>query len=308
MPKRLLVQIDDRELAITNPGKVLWPGEGYTKADLIKYYAQVAPYLLPYLYQRPLTVVRYPDGITGHSFYQKNLPSHAPPWIPTATVTGKHGTIRYPLCHDRATLVWLANQAAIELHPWHSQLGSPDHPDWVVIDLDPNAGATYEMVIEVAMAIKALLDRLELTGYPKTSGVSGLHIYIPLEQRYSYHQAASFAEQIGKIIAGLLPRVATNERWIKDRGPRVYIDHLQNLPGKTIVAPYSLRPQPGAPVSMPLRWEEVTTARPQDFTLTTALSRLAKTGDLFRPVLTQKQSLDKAFSLFPQLVPLSRPL
>ncbi|MDI3280871.1 MAG: non-homologous end-joining DNA ligase, partial [Bacillota bacterium] len=253
--------------------------------------------------RRPLTVVRYPDGIAGESFYQKNLPEHAPPWIRTWTVLSLESgrPIRYPLCEDLPTLVWLANQAAVELHPWHSRIDRPHYPDWAVVDLDPAEGATYRDVIRVALAVKDLLNQLGLRGYPKTSGATGLHVYIPLQRLYTYRQVSRFVGHLGQVVAAALPEIATTERMVRRRTGKVYLDHLQNLPGKTIVAPYAVRPRPGAPVSTPLTWDEVPSLDPASLTIKTVPQRLARVGDLFRPLLEGGQELTRAFDLWPDL-------
>lgn len=287
-------EVAGRPLALTNLGKVLWPDAGYTKADLIRYYVQIAPFLLPHLLDRPLTVTRHPNGILADSFYQKDCPPGTPDWVTTHRVEGKEKAIDYILADSPATLAWLANQAAIEVHPWLSRIDAPDHPDVAVIDLDPAEGATFADVVTVARLAQALLAELRLAGYPKISGATGLHVYVPIERRYAYRVVSRFVGRIGELIVQAAPDTATNERLVKRRTGRVYVDHLQNLPGKTIAAPYSLRPLPGAPVSMPITWEEVGAFPPDAFNLETALSRVQRTGDLFAPVLEHPQNLDAA--------------
>lgn len=264
-----VVRVDDREVELTNLDKYLWPEDGITKADYIHAVFMLSHLLLPQLRDRPLTVTRYPDGIDGDWFYQKDCPEHAPDWIPTYPVTSPGGdkVTRYILAQEPATLVWLANQAAIEFHPWMSRVQSPDFPDYAVIDLDPSEGASFDDVRLVAKAVRHVLDHLGLVGYPKLSGATGIHIYVPLVPKYTYDVTRQLAGYVGKVIAAALPDKATNERLVKKRGPRVYIDHLQNLPGKTIVAAYSARPKRGAPVSVPFDWDELDTVDPLHFTL-----------------------------------------
>lgn len=266
---RVKVRIDERDLELSNLDKVLWPDVGITKGDLIRYYATVAGRLLPHLAGRPLTLTRYPDGITGSMFYQKDTPDYAPDWLTTHTVSSisSERQIRYALAEEPAALVWLANQGAIELHPWMSTVDRPDCPDYAVIDLDPAEGATWADVAEVATLMKVALEKLGLVGFPKLSGASGIHIYVPLASRYTFKQTSEFVAYLGRLLVQVYPEKVTSERSVKKRGSKVYVDHLQNLPGKTIVAPYVPRPIAGAPVSVPIEWSELGLVTPQQFTL-----------------------------------------
>lgn len=288
------VRVGGYELQLTNLDKLLWPESGYSKADYIAYMSDVSPYLLPYLEERPLVVTRYPDGIPGKFFYQKNCPAYAPDWIQTYETYSKarEGSIRYIIAANRATLIWLANQGAIEMNPWHSTKARPHFPTYAIFDLDPAAGATFEDVIDIAGLVKTALDELNIRSYPKLSGATGIHIYVPLEPRYAYRLVSAFVARIGALIVAAYPKKATNERMVANRAGRVYIDHLQNLPGKTIVAPYSVRPLTGAPVSMPIGWEELPFVRPGDFTIKTSMQRLLTHGDQFAEVLTRPQCID----------------
>lgn len=296
--KSQLVEVDGCTVRLTNLTKVLWPEDGLTKKDLIWYYTQIADTILAHLRQRPLTVVRCPDGIAGKSFYQKNVPSHTPDFVNTAVVGEGKEAITYIVPTNRATLIWLANQAALELHPWLSTLKNPLHPDVIVFDLDPAEGSTFEDAREIALILKTALDELGVRGYPKLSGATGIHIYVPVIPKYSYQVTSRFVGFLGELMVKLYPRKVTNERLVKKRTGKVYIDHLQNLYGKTIVSAYSPRPLPGAPVSVPVTWEELESVKPDQFTITSVPQRLEKVGDLFAPVLTDRQSLDQ---LLPEL-------
>lgn len=295
--------LDGRSLTLTNLDKPLWPEDELTKADLIRYYLKAAPYLLPHLAGRPLSITRHPDGIHGESFYQKNTPAYAPAWIARFPVFGDGHTTEYPLCEERATLVWLANQAAIGLHPWLSTVAHPDRPDLMVIDLDPAEGATFDQVRQVAHLIHTCLQALGLKGYPKLSGATGLHIYVPIAPCYPYSTVSQLAGQIGALVVQAVPGTATNERRVRDRTGRVYIDHLQNLPGKTIAAPFSVRPLPRAPLSMPIAWDEIDRFEPDAFRLAELLGGpidgvLANRAPLFAPVLELRQNLTPALEHF----------
>ena len=290
------ISIDEQEISITNWDKVLWPDTGYTKGDLIRYYSLAAPYLLAHLRDRPLTVTRYPHGIEGTSFYQKNCPQYAPAFVETVTVTGDEPdkTINYILAQNRPTLVWLANQACIELHPWLSLHTRSQYPDWLVFDLDPAEGCDFDDTREIAFLVKRALDELGLASYPKPSGATGIHIYVPIEPKYTYKITSGFVGSVGKILEAVYPAKITTERLVKNRTGRVYIDHLQNLPGKTLAAPYSPRPRAGAPISAPVTWQELEVVYPHQFHLGNMLERLQITPDLFGPVLGPGQSLDQA--------------
>jgi bifunctional non-homologous end joining protein LigD len=263
---------------ITNPDKVFWPKEGYTKGDLVAYYRRVAPYLLPYLRDRPLVLTRYPDGIEGKSFYQKDAPDYAPDWLRLETLwsEGSEREIRYFVIESEEGLAYIANMAAIPLHIWSSRMPSLQHPDWCILDLDPK-GAPFAHVVQVARAIHKLCDGIELPHFVKTSGSTGLHVLIPLGARYTHEQSRSMAELLANLIVKELPEIATVERQLDAREGKVYIDYLQNGHGRLLVAPYSVRPVPGATVSMPLNWSQVTARLDMHrYNLRTAPELLAK--------------------------------
>ncbi len=246
------------KLVLSNLDKVFWPDEGYTKGDLIDYYRTVSPWLLPYLKNRPLVLTRYPDGIEGKNFYQKDAPDFAPEWIRTVRIWSDSSSreLEYFVCEDEASLLYLANLGTIPLHIWMSRASELERPDFCVLDLDPKE-APFKHVIEIARGLRKLCEAIDLPCFVKTSGSTGLHILIPLGARYTYEQSRTLGQLLAQIIVAELPAIATVTRNIDARQGKVYIDYLQNRRGQLIVAPYSVRPLPGAPVSAPLRWHEV---------------------------------------------------
>jgi bifunctional non-homologous end joining protein LigD len=287
--------VGGHELRFTNLSKVFWPKEGLTKRDMINYYYQVAPYIVPYLKDRPQTLNRHPHGIEGESFYQKDVKGKAPEWIetyPYYSYADKREK-EFLLACDEASLLYIASLGCIEINPWHSRAASPDNPDWCIIDLDPDKNS-FNQVVEAARITKNVLDAIGVPSYPKTSGSTGLHIYIPLGARYSYHDSKELGRTIARIVHNEIPGFTSIERKTAERGGNMYIDFLQNRPQATVAAPYSLRPKPGAPVSMPLHWEEVKKGlKITDFHMRNAVTRLKKEGDLFKPVLGKGIQLDK---------------
>ena len=282
---------------LSNLDKVFWPGEEYTKRDLVAFYDRIADVLVPHLKDRPMVLERFPGGIGGDSFYQKNAPDFLPDWIPRVAVTSDSAarSIDYILCNDRRTLVYLANMACVSQHPWSSRIDHLDNPDFLIIDLDPSEGVPYSVVCKVANRVRHVLESLELRSYPKTSGATGIHILVPLQRRYGYDDVRNFAEILARLTVSGLEEVATIQRSIQERKNKVYVDYLQNGRGKTIASAYSLRPRPGAPVSTPLEWSEIgSKLRPESFNIRTIFSRLDRKGDLFEKVRTDRQSLRKA--------------
>lgn len=290
-------EAERREVRVTNPTKVFWPKERYTKAELVAYYEAVAPHLLPYLRDRPLVLTRYPDGIDGKSFFQKDAPDFVPGWVRTERIYSKEAgrEIDYFIVNDLETLRYVVNLGTIPLHLWSSRLGSLDRPDWLVLDLDPK-GAPFAAVVRVARRLHRILERLELPGFIKTSGATGLHVLLPLGARYSHEEARTFARLLAMLAVEAEPEIATVARPLRARGGKVYLDFGQNGHGRTIVAPFSVRPLPGAPVSCPLRWEEVTARLdPARFTIKTAPARVERLGDPLAPVLMD--AIDMASAL-----------
>ena len=258
-PKTLLT-IGKRDVAVTNLDKVLWPKDGYTKGDLIAYYRAVAPVLLPHIAGRPLTLERYPNGITGEGWWEKSVPKGAPPWVNTVTVDAstRAGGLTFVVCDDEATLAYVANLAAIVLHVWYSRVPTLDVPDFILIDLDPWEGCTIATLARVALAVREELTNIGVTPLVKTTGGSGLHVVVPLEPQYDWDVAKGFAELIARRTHDVLPKETTLERTTAKRpAGSVYLDYVQVGKGKTYVAPFSVRPRDGAPVSMPIAWAEV---------------------------------------------------
>jgi bifunctional non-homologous end joining protein LigD len=282
---------------------VFWPEEGYTKGDLIDYYAQAAEALLPYLAGRPVHLLRYPDGITGKSFYQRRAPDFLPEWVQTVPVDiGEEHAVPHLLCGDRRTLLYLVNLGSIDLHPWLSGVQHPGFPDWAVLDLDAKE-AGFEQVVTVARAAGRLLRGLGLRPYLKTSGASGAHVYIPLTSGHTYEQSRLFCEAVARLLVREHPRVASAEREPRARRGKVYVDFLQNRRAATVVPPYVVRPLPGAPVSMPLDWDELSRdLDPRRFSLDTALPRLEALGDPFHATLTDRQRLEPAIAAMQRLL------
>jgi bifunctional non-homologous end joining protein LigD len=280
---------------LTNPDKVYWPEDGFTKGDLIRFYDRIAPYLVPHLMDRPLVFDRYPDGIHGDHFYQKDAHDYTPDWIRTQEIwsSDTERFIRYFIGSDRDQLLYIANMGAIFQNPWSSRVQFIEYPDYVIFDLDP-VDAPYATVQEVAITLKGILDQLHLRSYPKTSGASGIHVYLPiLENRFTYEDVRIFAEAVSRVVVQQLPEIATVERVVRKRTVgTVYVDFLQNVKGKTVASVYSPRAVIGACVSTPLKWEEF--KKPldaRDYTIMTVFDRLEKYGDLFAPVLEDRQDI-----------------
>ncbi len=294
------VLVDGHELALTNLDKIYWPDSGFTKGDFIRYYYQIAATILPHLQDRPLVLKRYPNGIKAPAFYQHNLEG-APPFIKTWTspANDKGEQIVYALCNNRATLVYLANLGALQISPWHSRYLTTQHPDYVVLDLDPGPDTKYPKICTVALIIRDLLDKAGLQSCPKTSGSRGLHIFIPVEAIYAHEQATAFAEVVARLTHDFSPKDTTIERMTRKRpAGTVYIDYLQNGLSKTLAGVYTVRAREGATVSAPLTWPEVEQClQPAQFTIKTMGDRIDKVGDLFLPVLELKQRLKQALAI-----------
>ena len=285
--KDMVVVIGGNRLELTNLDKIFWPEEKYSKGDVIDYYRKVARSMLPHLEDRPESLYRTPHGITQKGFFQKEAGTLPPPWVKTKEIFSKHvdKNIKYVVCQDEATLVYMANLGCIEINPWLSRLQCLDFPDYFVIDLDPEE-ISFEKVIETALAVREVLDKAGAPSFPKTSGASGMHIYVPLGAKYDYQTAEKFARLVATMAHHLLPAFTSLIRTPRKRQQRVYLDFLQNKAGQTLAAPYSIRPRPGATVSAPLRWEEVKSGlQPGQFNIRTMPARLEQLGDLFKGVL-----------------------
>lgn len=288
-------RVNGHDLKFTHLSKLYWPEDKVSKRDMFNYYYQVADYILPYLKDRPMSLNRFPGGIHSQSFYQKDVRGKAPDWaetFPYTTSDGEHKA--YLLGNDEAALLWMASLGCIEMNPWFSRSASPDHPDYCVIDLDPDKN-TFDQVIHVACLTKGILDQIGVPCYPKTSGSTGIHIYVPLGASYTYDQSQMFAKIVVSLVHQQVPEFTSLERMISNRKGKMYLDFLQNRPGATIAGPYSLRPKPGATVSMPLTWDEMKAGLTmKDFTIFNAIDRLKETGDLFKGVLGKGIDLAKS--------------
>jgi bifunctional non-homologous end joining protein LigD len=286
----------DRPLRLTNLDKVYFPGEGLTKGDLIQYYASVAPVLLPHLQGRPISMSRYPEGIEGQSFYEKRAPGHQPDWMRTTPVPSdsQGGIIDFLVADSVESMMWFANMACIETHPFHSREGRLEHPDYAIFDFDPAEGSTWDQVVAGAQLLEVALRQLGLSGYPKLSGARGLHVYVPLEPVHDFSRVRRFVGEVGNYLAAANPADVTME-WDKPkRKGKVFVDHNRNAFGQTVASAYSVRPRPGAPVSAPLTWSEVGEVANGDVTIVNLWDRLQRFGDLFAPVIAGGQTLDAA--------------
>lgn len=291
-----VIRLDGHDVAVSNRDKIYFPDENITKGDVIDYYQAIHKYLLPYLKGRPESLKRNPQGIKDHGFFQKNAGDEAPDWVDTWSMPSESAgrDVNYIVCNNRSTLLYLNNLGCIELNPWNSKVSSPDHPDYMVLDLDPSDKNSFEEVIEAALVVKEVLDEAGAVAYCKTSGASGLHIYVPLKAQYDYDQARSFAAIVARIAEQRLPHTTTVERSLNKRKGRIYLDYQQNSIGQTLASVYSVRPRPGATVSAPVSWKEVKPGlHPSQFTLRNMGKRLTKIGDIFAGVLKGKIDLEK---------------
>jgi bifunctional non-homologous end joining protein LigD len=279
----------------SNRSKIYWPKEGITKGQLLDWYDRMADVIVPYLRDRPVHMLRYPDGIEGKSFYHKNVTGRMPDWVKTVVVKEEGGEeVRYVVCNDRDTLLQLVNLGSIDLHPWLSRTDEPEMPDWAIIDLDPSDD-DFSKPVRIARTVGKVLHGAGLRPCLKTSGKTGLHIYVPLVRKYSYEQARMFCEVVARMAVIEHKGIATVERNPAKRGDKVYVDYGQNRREQTVVPPYVVRPVPGASVSAPLDWDELSgRVHPSELNLETVPERLDRLGDLFRGALTDLQELEPA--------------
>src|SRR5881275_1225456 len=283
---------------LSSADRVLFPDDGVTKGDLFAYYEKVAPTLVPHLRDRPFTMKRYPHGIDGEVFFQKQAPKHLPDWISTRQFTthpreGGERLVDFPLVNSPEAVLWMVQMNCVDMNAWYSRVDKPHRPDFVLFDLDPPDDG-FELAIEVAHLIRALLDRVELPGYVKTSGADGIHVVAPIARRSTFEQTYAFAERASRLLEQRHQGKVTTE-WLKKKRHGVLVDHRQNGSGKTIASVYSVRPKPGAPVSTPLHWDElIDGVRPRDFSFKVVLDRVAARGDVFAPVLEDPQPLAAA--------------
>jgi bifunctional non-homologous end joining protein LigD len=296
----ILMEIGRRTIRLTHPDRVLFPGDGVTKGDLARYYLEIGDAIVPHLRERPFTLKRYPHGIHGQAYFHKQAPKGKPSWIPTRRFRtwprqGESRLVDFTLVNETAALAWMVQMNCIDMNAWYSRVDKPERPDYVVFDLDPPESRNgFAQAIRVAHLIREALEELGLRSYPKTSGADGIHVLVPITRRSSYRNAYDFAELVSRGLEAGNPGLVTTE-WLKKKRRGVLVDHRQNGHGKTIASVYSVRPKPGAPVSTPLRWEELgEKVRPRDFGMREALQRVERHGDLFEPVLRGGQSLGPA--------------
>ncbi|HZM18053.1 MAG TPA: non-homologous end-joining DNA ligase, partial [Gaiellaceae bacterium] len=300
-PMETEIRKGKRTLKLSNLDKPFWPDEGITKGDLLSYYRDVADVVVPHLKDRPFTMKRYPDGAFGKFFFQKDAPKHMPDWIKAVEITvttrdkpRERRRISAPLVNDELALLWMVNMGCIDLNTWYSRVDKPERPDFVLFDLDPSDDVGFKETVQVALLVKQALDTVGLESYPKTSGSDGIHVLVPIARRHTYEQTREFAEIIASALARAHYGLVTTE-WVRRKRRGVLIDSNQNGEGKTIASVYSVRPREGAPVSTPLRWDEVNEKLdPSSFTMDVVRERIREHGDLFEPVLHGKQSLTAA--------------
>jgi bifunctional non-homologous end joining protein LigD len=287
-----------RRVRLTNPDRVLFPDDGITKGDLFAYYDAVAPVLVPHLRGRPFTMKRYREGLAGEGFFQKQAPKGMPPWIRTRQFrtyprAGGSRLVDFPLVNSREALLWMVQMHCIDMNAWYSRVDKPRRPDVVVFDLDPPEGG-FALAVRVAHLVREALEALGLRSYVKTSGADGIHVLVPIARRSTFEQTYEIAERVSRSLEARHPGLVTTE-WLKGKRSGVLVDHRQNGWGKTIASVYSVRPRPGAPVSTPLRWEELTEdVAPRQFGMREVLARIEREGDLYEPVLRGGQALGPA--------------
>ncbi len=297
-------KVNGLKMKFTNLSKLYWPEDKVTKRDMLNYYYQMAPIMLPYYKDKPQTLNRFPNGIHGKTFYQKDVKGKAPDWAKTYPYysNADEREKEFFVITDEAGFLYAAWLGCIEINPWNSRIQKPDNPDWCIIDLDPDK-QSYDQVVETARVTKEILGAIDVPAYPKTSGSTGMHIYIPFGAKYSYEHCKEFGRVIAKLVQAQLPELTTIERIVRNRGGKLYVDFLQNRPQATVAGPYSLRPKPGAPVSMPLHWEEVKKGlKITDHNIWNAVDRVKEMGDIFKPVMGKgidlKKALKKVESVF----------
>lgn len=289
-------EINGKTIKFSNLSKIYWPDQEISKRDLLNYYYKMAPYIMPYLKDRPQTMYRFPNGIHKPGFYQKNVKGKVANWLPTYSYYSEtdEREKEFPVCNDEAGMLYLVSLGCIAMNPWSSTASNPDHPDWCILDLDPDKNP-FEQVIEAAQVFKEVLDAMEVPSFCKTSGSTGLHIYIPLQKKYTYEDSKEFGRAIVKVVHNQLPGYTSIERLTSKRKGKLYLDFLQNRPQATVASPYSVRPRPGAPVSMPLHWEDVKPGlKILDYTIFNSNDKVKEQGDIFSGVLGKGIDIEKA--------------
>ncbi|MEU8568166.1 non-homologous end-joining DNA ligase [Streptomyces pathocidini] len=298
MAETVELNVGGRPVRLSNPGKVYFPERGFTKLDLARYYLSVGDGILRALRDRPTTMERYPDGVAGESFFQKRAPKNLPDWIPTGRISFPSGRYADEICPtEPAAVVWAANLGCLTFHPWPVRRADTEHPDELRIDLDPQPGTDYEDALPAALELRDVLDGLGLRGWPKTSGGRGLHVFVPIVPEWTFTQVRRAAIAIARELERRAPDRITTAWWKEERGTKVFVDYNQTARDRTIASAYSVRPRPHAPVSAPLRWEELPDARPEDFDLATMPVRYADIGDIHADMDEHAFRLDAALEL-----------
>ncbi|MEV4437244.1 non-homologous end-joining DNA ligase [Streptomyces sp. NPDC049585] len=298
MAETMELTVGERTVRLSNPGKVYFPERGYTKYDVAQYYLSVADGIVRALKDRPTTLERYPDGVTGESFFQKRAPKNLPDWIPTGRISFPSGRHADEICPgEAAAVLWAANLGCLTFHPWPVRRGDTDHPDELRIDLDPQPGTGYADAVHAALLLREVLAGLGLTGWPKTSGGRGLHVFVPIAPQWTFVQVRRAAIAVARELERQDPRRITTAWWKEERGPKIFVDYNQTARDRTIASAYSVRPRPHAPVSAPLRWEELERAVPEDFDLATMPARFAEAGDVHAGMDDRPCDLEAALDL-----------
>ncbi|WP_171166694.1 non-homologous end-joining DNA ligase [Streptomyces sp. I05A-00742] len=298
MAETLELTVGERTVRLSNPEKVYFPERGYTKYDVARYYLSVGDGILRALRDRPTTLERYPDGVEGESFFQKRAPKNLPEWIPTGRIAFPSGRYADEICPtETAAVLWAANLGCLTFHPWPVRREDTDHPDELRIDLDPQPGTGYDDAVRAALALRELLDGLGLAGWPKTSGGRGLHVFVPIAPRWTFVQVRRAAIAVARELERRMPDRVTSAWWKEERGAKIFVDYNQTARDRTIASAYSVRPRPHAPVSAPLRWEELESAVPEDFDITTMPARYAELGDVHADMADHACTLDAALEL-----------
>jgi DNA ligase D len=298
MAETLELTVGERIVRVSHPDKVYFPQRGFTKADLVNYYLSVSDGILRAVRDRPTTLERYIDGVEGDSFFQKRAPKNLPGWIPTARIAFPSGRHADEICPTEiAAVLWAANLGTFTFHPWPVRRGDTDSPDELRIDLDPQPGTDYADAVRAALLLREVLDGLGLTGWPKTSGGRGLHVFVPIAPEWTFTQVRRAAIAVARELERRAPDRITTAWWKEERGQRIFVDYNQTARDRTIASAYSVRPFPHAPVSAPLRWEEVADAVPEDFDLATMPGRFAEVGDVHADMDEHAFRLDAALDL-----------
>ncbi|WP_030463684.1 non-homologous end-joining DNA ligase [Kitasatospora sp. NRRL B-11411] len=293
------LEVGGRTVRLSNPDKVYYPEPGYTKRDVAEYYLAVASGVLRGLRERPTTLQRFPDGVGGEFFYQKRAPKNLPDWLPTARIAFPSGRSADEVCPtEEAAVLWAANLGCLTFHPWPVRRADTEHPDELRVDLDPQPGTDFSDAVRAALQLRPLLEEFGLTGWPKTSGGRGLHVYVPIEPRWTFTECRHAVIALGRELEHRSGGEVTTAWWKEERGTRIFVDYNQMARDRTIASPYSLRPRPQATASTPLRWEELERVSPADFTLRTVPARFAELGDVHAGMDGQRGSLERVLELY----------